>query len=662
MMVGKPLNRPMPDTLRASVHPQGGLVVPGVVWGAYPLRQDKPLPISRLWSWFQAWSARPGHPGRWAARRFLVRVRAATLEWQSYEGPAWDEAVRALRQSLAAQGLGRRQVVQALALMACLVQRHTGWRLHDAQLLAAWWMLHNHLVEMATGEGKSVTMVMASGAAALAGVPVHLMTANDYLAQRDEAQWRPVYLAAGLTSAVVTASATSAQRRDAYRASVVYVTAKEVAFDFLRDCLARQQGQMNEQVLRGLCMAMIDEADSMLIDEAATPLVLSRSVQNQATLQTHRLAMYLARMLHIERDFVLDAQQVPHLTAAGLSRLAHAAASLPGLWQMERFRQEQVHLALTALHVLKADVHYLIKNEQVYIIDGTTGRLAIGRTWSRGLHQMICLKEKVPPLPETQTLMDTSYQRFFPRYHRICGLSGTLWEERFDLMATYGIPLVRVPLTHPSQRQDLGVHVCEDTRAKWQFVRDRALRLANQGRAVLIGVASVSDSQALSQCLGAAGVAHQVLNAQQDESGGRAERQVIEQAGRAGMVTVATHMAGRGTDIKVHADVLAQGGLHVINTHLNASPRVDRQLYGRAGRQGQPGSGECVLSWDDAALQPWGQWTWARAGLKQWPWLLEQALAWYQCLASSHLARQRWALVQSQRGVQQQTALAGRSD
>lgn len=662
MMSGQPFDRAMPAAARALVPPQGGLVVPGVVWGTYPLRQEQPLPSSRLSAWMQSWFSRPAQPGRWAARRFLVQVRAAERAWQAHQGSEWEEAVRALRQALASEGLSRRQTLESLALMACVVQRHTGWRVHDAQLLAAWWMLNNHLVEMATGEGKSVAMVMAAGAAALAGVPVHLMTANDYLAQRDEAQWRSVYQAAGLTSAVVIAASTPPQRREAYRAAVVYVTAKEVAFDFLRDCLARQQGQAHEQVLRGLCMAMIDEADSMLLDEAATPLVLSRSVHNQATLQTHRLAMYLARMLHPERDFVLDAQHVPHLTAAGLRRLEQAAVSLPGLWQMERYRLEQVHLALTALHVLQSDVHYLVKDQQIHVIDGTTGRLAIGRTWSRGLHQMICLKEKVPPLPETQTLMDTSFQRFFPRYHRVCGLSGTLWEERFDLMATYGLPLVRLPLSHPSQRQDLGLCVCEDQRSKWWFVRDQAVRLGQQGRAVLVGVASVSESQALSQCLSDAGVAHQVLNAQQDELGGHAERLVIERAGMPGMITVATHMAGRGTDIKVDPEVLAQGGLHVINTHINASRRVDRQLYGRAGRQGQPGSCECVLSWEDAALRPWGQWPWARDWLGRWPWLLKQALGLYQWQASNHLARQRWALVQSQRGVQQQTALAGRAD
>jgi preprotein translocase subunit SecA len=661
-MFSSSLDQRMLTTTRTMPSPRGGLVVPGVVWGSYPLRPEEALPASRSWAWFKAWARRPDLPTQWAARRFLGQVRGTIEVWQSREGVAWDASVQSLKQALASEGLSRRQVVQSLAMMACLVQKQTGWRLHDAQLLSAWWMLHNHLVEMATGEGKSVAMVMAAGAAALSGIPVHLMTANDYLAQRDEAQWRAVYRAAGLTTSVVTAASSPLQRREAYLAGVVYVTAKEVAFDYLRDCLARQQGQLNELVLRGLCMAMIDEADSILIDEAATPLILSRSVQNQVAVQTHRLAMYLARMLHVERDFVLDAQQVPYLTAAGVSRLTQAAAALPGLWQLARYRQEQVQLALTAQHVLQANVHYLVKDQQIHIIDGTTGRLAVGRSWSRGLHQMICLKEKVPPLPETQTLMDTSFQRFFPRYHRVCGLSGTLWEERFDLMATYGLPLRRVPLTRASLRQHLGTRVCEDACSKWQWVRNRAIELSQQGRAVLVGVASVSDSQALSQCLSEAGMAHQVLNAQQDASNGEAERHVIEQAGLSHMITVATHMAGRGTDIQVATDVLEKGGLHVINTHINASTRVDRQLYGRAGRQGQPGSSECVISWSDAALQPWGRRGWHKAILTRWPILLRLVLACHQALASGHLARQRWALVQSQRGVQQQTALAGRSD
>lgn len=658
-MVGTTVISGQPASLR---QPRHGLVLPGMVWGSYPMRQEPTRSASRGWSWWTAWMARPRTPGQGETERFVAQVKAEVGRLDSLDEAAVAEALIDLRQRLTMGGLQGKSLCDAVAFMGFAVQRHTGWQVHDVQWLAAWWMLHDHLVEMATGEGKSVALVLAAGAAALAGVPVHLMTANDYLARRDETQWRPVFAQAGLCSAAVVSGAEPVQRKKAYQSHVVYLTAKEAGFDHLRDMLARHESRPEDQVMRGLCMAMVDEADSILLDEATTPLILSRDVLDRESMQTQRMSLYLARMLHAERDFLLDAHQTPQLTPAGRNRLGQACAGMKGPWLVERYRVEQVLRALTALHALHADVHYLVRDDQVQIIDATTGRLAVGRNWSRGLHQMVCLKEGVSPPKETCTLLETSYQRLFSRYHRVCGLSGTLWEDRFDLMATYGLAVSRLAPRLPSQRLDMGVSIMSDRQQQWQRVLDGIRPMVEQGRAVLVGTGSVAESQQLSQWLQQHGVTHQLLNARQDESGGAAERAMIASAGQAAAVTVATHMAGRGTDINVTDAVLQAGGLHVINTHLNASARIDRQLLGRTARQGQPGSSESILCWQSAPLCWWGQSAWRKQVLLHSRWCLCLVLWWQQWLSSNRLSRQRWALLLSQQASQQQTALAGRLD
>lgn len=633
------------------------------------MREALPLSGHSSVALVQAWCRQPAPPWQWHAKAFIKSVRQAQAVWAALSPSSHERQLAALRAGLAVDGFRRDRVIQAMAALCELVHRQLGWQVHDVQLMGAWWMLGNRLIEMATGEGKSLTVVLAAATAALAGVPVHVMTANDYLARRDAEQWAAFYQALGLSVSWITAASTPQERQLAYQQDLVYVTAKEVAFDHLRDRAARARGQVEGMVLRGLCMAVIDEADSMLIDEACTPLVLSQLVEAGHSEHPYRLALFLARQLQSGRDYDWDGSQALVWHDAGLEWLEKMSANLQGPWRLRRYREEQVGLALMALHLLVRDVHYLVRDDEVHIIDGTTGRLAIGRAWSRGLHQMVCIKESITASAETETLTQTTYQEFFPRYHRLCGLSGTLWEERKELLTIYGLPVVRVPLRLPSRRLDLGVHLCADGQAKWDRVACQAARYAAEGRAVLVGTNSVADSEHLSAMLSRQGLSHQLLNARQDGEAGEQEQAIIAAAGRQGAITVATHMAGRGTDIKLDSDVLARGGLHVINTHLNASRRIDRQLYGRGGRQGQPGSCECVLSWSDETMAPLARQPLLRGlarRLAAWPptsrLTVRVLCTWLQRLEGQQARWRRWSLLQVQAGMRRQLAWAGREE
>jgi preprotein translocase subunit SecA len=646
------------------------LPVPGSVMGHYPVRDAPELSNSPTWALVQAWWRMPGRPSTYRGRRFVLRVRQAQAQWQALSTAQMAEHLDRLRAALSVNGFTDALAARAMGAVCLRVQQQLGWQVHDVQLRGAWWMLGQRLIEMATGEGKSLTVVLAAGTAALAGIPVHVMTANDYLARRDAEQWTPLYASLGLSVAWVTAASTAAERREAYQHDVVYVTAKEVAFDYLRDRAARHQGQDDAVVLRGLCMAVIDEADSILIDEACTPLVLSQALPSRQAEQQHRLSLFLARQMQVGRDFDWGPQQALNWHEVGVERLASLAANLQGPWKLKRYREDQVGLALTALHVLERDAHYLLRDGEVHIIDGTTGRLAIGRAWSRGLHQMVCIKEGLAATPETETVSQTTYQEFFPCYHLVCGLSGTLWEERQELLAVYGLPVLQVPLRQPGLRLDLGTVLTPDAEAKWAAVARHVAAQAGQGRAVLVGTNTVADSERLSAVLSEQGVMHRVLNARHDEHEGSAEREVIDAAGQPGAITVATHMAGRGTDIHLGAQVLARGGLHVLNTHLNASRRIDRQLYGRAARQGQPGSFECVLSCTDEAIRPWAEGAFAGALLRTnlgGQSGVRQALVRALCgLIQRQEGRKafwrRWHLLQLQMAMHRQLAWAGRDD
>ncbi|MBE7369258.1 DEAD/DEAH box helicase [Ramlibacter pallidus] len=579
---------------------------PGVVWGSHPER----VPTARN-------HRRALSTGTSALRRFADDVAAAPLVAQE----DFARALQAVRDQPAG---GEDWLRQAVLLAASALALAGGHPPHRQQLLAARVLLDDRLAEMATGEGKTAAIAIAAAVAALARTPVHVVTANDYLAQRDAARLRPFYERLGLRVDCVVQPMDAQRRREAYGADVTYCTAKELAFDHLRDGSLRAAdlspleqralrlsgaGAPPAPVLRGLCMAILDEADTVLIDEARVPLVLAQAEGSAGEAAFYRDALAAARRLAQDDDFGRRADGRSFaLTASGRAKLAAWPPADHPLLGHRAHREAAVEMALVALHVLRRDHDYVVRDGEVMLVDETTGRAAAGRAWASGLHQLVEWKEGVAPSQRNATRSQTTFQRFFPRYLRLSGASGTLAEARGELRQVYGLEVFVVPRRAPWQVSERPVHLFEDSTRLWQAVVEEARTESARGRAVLVGTETVAQSEALSRLLHGAGLPHRVLNARQD----REESELVAQAGQPGCITVATSMAGRGTDIPVAPDVLAQGGLHVILCQLNASARIDRQFLGRAGRQGQPGSVHRMVAADFPLLQRWWPSWWLR--------------------------------------------------
>ena len=386
-------------------------------------------------------------------------------------------------------------------------------------------------------------------------------------------------------------------------------------FDYLRDRLAlgarrararllideifrsRFAGHHQPLLLRGLHFAIVDEADSVLIDEARTPLILSGAQEGAENVTgLYETALDLARRLAPGEEFQVRANEKSmRLTARGEGRIARLAAGLPGLWGIRRAREELVQHALAVLHLYRRDVQYIVADGKVQIVDEYTGRVMPDRSWESGIHQLIETKEHCTITERRKTLAQITYQRFFRRYIHLCGMTGTAIEPAGELYGIYGLRVVRIPTNRPLQRKSSGTRVLPTADLKWNAVVKSASAAASAGRAVLVGTRSVEASEHVSRLLSKAGLEPVVLNARQD----RDEAGIVARAGQPGRVTVATNMAGRGTDIQLHPAVRSAGGLHVILTEYHESRRIDRQLFGRAGRQGDPGSYESIVALDD---------------------------------------------------------------
>ncbi|MEO6031784.1 MAG: hypothetical protein ABIP61_07770, partial [Burkholderiaceae bacterium] len=403
-----------------------------------------------------------------------------------------------------------------------------------------------------------------------------------------------------------------------------------------------------------------DEADSILLDEAEVPLILSRRVPQAARRAFLWQALALARQLEPRRDFdVHEAERSAVLTAAGEARIDVLAAGLGGPWQRPRYRREAIAIALTGLHACRRDAHYVVRDGTIELLDEVTGRIAVGRVWSRGLHTVVALKEGLVPPAETDTVSQITFQRFFQRYWRVAGLSGTLHEARAELGAVTGSAVVRIPRHTPSRLQRLPPRLFEHAGARWAAVSERVAALQAAGRPVLIGTDSVSDSLALSARLHAASIAHRVLNALHDAD----EATIVADAGCAGCVTVATRMAGRGTDIGLDARAAAAGGLHVLSCQDNPSHRLDRQLAGRAGRAGDPGSTEVWLlrrfsgSSPSLSADTLGVWTAPHsAGMAR---MARIGQRWRQWLTERRRAARRTELLREDRHWERRLSFAG---
>ncbi|MCW5631780.1 MAG: hypothetical protein KIT17_00435 [Rubrivivax sp.] len=553
---------------------------------------------------------------RWRARSLVSRVETLANEVAALEDEQLRAAALALRPALRRQGFTRENVARVFALAREASGRAIGRRHYSTQLLAGWWLLEGSLVEMATGEGKTIAATLPAICASLAGLPVHVITVNDYLAERDAEAMAPLYRFFGLTVGAVAQGMPKGQRRAAYACDITYASNKELAFDYLRDRAALGERASphhlaidslrggachpDAPVLRGLVFGIVDEADSVFIDEARTPLILSRETEASALERPLRVALRMAAELVPGKHFAVerDLRRV-RLSDDGRGAI-HGSDEGPGdeaaAFASARERIETVQQALAALHLFVRDEHYVVVDGKVQIVDESTGRAMPDRAWEHGLHQMVEAKEGLPLSGRRETLARITYQRLFRRYLRLAGMSGTVLEVASEIGRTYGLRVVRVPLHRPSRRTELGARCTSDAPGKWTVVVDRVHQLAaTERRPVLIGTRTVRASEDLSALLAARGIEHVVLNARQDQD----EAVVVSRAGEPGRVTVATNMAGRGTDIVLGGGAAERGGLHVILTEFHESRRIDRQLFGRCARQGDPGSTEVIVALDD---------------------------------------------------------------
>jgi preprotein translocase subunit SecA len=504
-----------------------------------------------------------------------------------------------------------------MALIREGARRATGMRPFPVQLIGALAMCEGYISEMATGEGKTLTASLAATLWAWAGRPVHVITVNDYLVARDAEEMGPIYKELGLKVGFVVHESSPSERVDHYRRNVVYVTSKELVADFLRDqillgtmrssnqtSVSRMlSGDNSRQQLQvpGLFRVLVDEADSLLVDEAVTPLIISGSPDAPpiGTIELYKQADDLALQLVQGRDFKIDYEvRNVDLTSAGQERLE----SLPnpgGFWKGQRRREELVTQALTARYCYIRDEQYLIDEKgRVQIIDEFTGRVMPDRSWRHGLHQAIECKEGEDvksPTADKENLARLSFQRFFRQYPIMGGMTGTAWEAGPELWQIYQRPIVRIPTNRPCIRQHLPTQMFDTMEQKYEAAVKRICELNDIGVPVLVGTRSVLSSEEVSKRLRAAGRAHRVLNATQTAH----EANIVSEAGGRGKITVATNMAGRGTDIKLSKEVKELGGLHVVATEPATSYRVDRQLFGRAARQGDPGCAQMFASADD---------------------------------------------------------------
>ncbi len=507
----------------------------------------------------------------------------------------------------------------AFALVREAARRSIGMSHYEVQLLGGIAMHHGSIAVMQTGEGKTLTATLPMYLAALTDNGAHLATANDYLAARDAELMQPVYEALGMSVGVVCADTTRPARQRAYTADVTYSTAKEVGFDFLRDRLFHRKlattgGHLVESMVsqrtidssrkpvqRDLNFILIDEADSILIDEARTPLIVSALPDEtvKARIALYRWSFEIVDQFKEGTHFEVDpkTKQVD-LNTEG--RRALRKVPQPGLLAqtpvMDIF--DQVEQAIHVEQNYIRDRHYIVRDDEVVIVDEFTGRLAEGRKWRSGLHQAIEAREGLEISIETGEAARVTIQDLFLRYGRLCGMTGTIANSAKELRKIYDTRVVNVPTNRPPKRAQWSDQVFISDDEKWRAIAGEIETVRRTGRPVLIGTRSIDKSESLSQSLKKRGVKHNVLNARNLAH----EADIVSGAGQAGCVTVATNMAGRGTDIKVSSAALDLGGLHVICTELHESARIDRQLIGRCGRQGDPGTYRQFMSLEDDIL------------------------------------------------------------
>ena len=530
-----------------------------------------------------------------------------------------DEAVRTAREAFVRGRVDPDQLRNALALMREVARRETAQEPYVVQLAGALGLYHGRVVEMATGEGKTLTGSIAAPLIAWRRKRLHVLTVNDYLADRDATSRKPIYARCGLTVGAITQELSPQERSGIYARHIVYGTPKQITADWLRDqlrigklktpwtgrqALARMGNRPEAAGLAplvpGLHAALVDEADAVLIDEGVVPLIIAQARKEDEMGPVYATAAKIANRLDEGPDYTVEhVRRRAELKRRGRDRLKDLfAEEEDAIWKAPRRAEELIKQALAARHCYLRGHHYQIVDGRVVIVDEYTGRYLADRSWEHGLHQAVEAKEGVEVTADRETLARVSFQRFFRSYRFLAGMSGTAIDARGEIETVYRRPVVVMPTNMPMIREQMPTRIFRSDSAKFAAIVDSVVAQHAQGRPVLVGTRSIEVSERISERLEARGLAHQVLNANFDKT----EADLISQAGRAGAITVATNMAGRGTDIMLDERAREAGGLHVILTELHASKRIDRQFIGRAGRQGDPGSAQIFASLEDELI------------------------------------------------------------
>ncbi|MGL5378637.1 preprotein translocase subunit SecA [Clostridium sp.] len=487
---------------------------------------------------------------------------------------------------------------EAFAVCREASKRVLGMRHYRVQLIGGMVLHQGRIAEMKTGEGKTLVATLPLYLNALTGKGVHLITVNDYLAKRDQEEMGRLYSFLGLTSGCIVHGLTPDERRAAYGSDITYGTNNEFGFDYLRDNMVIYK---EERVQRELNFAVVDEVDSILIDEARTPLIISGA--GEKSTKFYNVADNFVKQLLAERDFTIDEKaNAVMLTEDGIAR-AERAFGIDNYADAEHLElQHYITQALKANYTMKLDKDYMVKDDQVIIVDEFTGRLMEGRRYSDGLHQAIEAKEGVKIERESKTLATITFQNYFRMYEKLSGMTGTALTEENEFREIYSLDVIVVPTHRPVARIDNTDLIYKNAKGKYNAIVEEIIEANKKGQPVLVGTVSIEKSEYISSLLKKRGVKHQVLNAKYHEQ----EAEIITHAGEFGMVTIATNMAGRGTDIKLGEGVREAGGLKIIGTERHESRRIDNQLRGRAGRQGDPGASTFFISLEDDLMRIFG--------------------------------------------------------
>ena len=530
----------------------------------------------------------------------VKKINNLEPKYEKYSDEELKEAFNTLREKVKSGEASMDEVLDdSFAITREASKRVLGLRHYDVQLIGGMVLHDGKIAEMKTGEGKTLVATLAVALNAMSGDGVHVVTVNDYLAKRDANEMGKLYNFLGYSVGCITSDIEDdAKRKEQYLADITYGTNNEFGFDYLRD---NMKYSLEEMVQREKNFAIVDEVDSILIDEARTPLIISGPTNRK--LDNYIRADKIAKQMVKDEDFTVDEKnRVILITEKGIEK-AEKLFGVENLYELENaILAHHLDQALKANYLFEKDVDYVVKNGEVVIVDEFTGRLSEGRRFSEGLHQALEAKEGVEIKEESQTLADITFQNYFRMYKKLAGMTGTAQTEATEFSQIYGLEVISIPTNRPVIRKDLDDLIYKTEKEKFDAVIKKIKELHKKGQPVLVGTTSIEKNELLHKLLKKEKIPHSILNAKQHEQ----EAQVIARAGKKGAVTVATNMAGRGVDIKIDDEVKALGGLFILGTERHESRRIDNQLRGRAGRQGDPGASQFFLSLDDSLLRIFG--------------------------------------------------------